>query len=619
MTRALQKIFRNFFERFVPGFPALPDMKQPILSKFTDLSRTTPRLSLAGHALFLSFLALLLSASAFAGSGEPFLNTAIQSQVVGGTGHNLNQTSTTSSSLSDSSDDSGPAAHDQTRADVVYGGSSLFALATAAIDADGGGAAGNDVSATWRTQMLINSPGLENTLGTIRVTMHLNGSFSATEVPEVIGSYFSYNVGVPGAAYYGSYNPAYGWTGTLPDQLASFTYDYPFYFGVPFAIDHSLGIATEATAYVESGNGSATASVNAGLHSGGFVVLDQDNQAVNFTSQSDVGSGQGNVIPAGGPFNGFSLTNSAPGRLGSTITLLDGSASAASDVVATFIAPPTGSEVPLVSDPVDLSGTNSDPVVVQIDYSAALAQAIFGTEAALRLVWKNPATQTWVNAIEGNTGGVAQFFARAYNAATDFHVGYYGLDTAAKVAWAVVNHNSEFAVTAPLTLTTMVSEKTHGAAGIFDINLPLTGTPGVECRSSGGNHTLIFAFTNNLVSGDASVTSGTGSVSGTPTVSGNTMTVNLTGVANVQTVTVTLSSVTDVSSQVLPDTVASVSFLLGDTNGNGSVSASDIAQTKGQSGQPVTAANFREDVNANGNISASDISLVKSQAGASLP
>ena len=47
----------------------------------------------------------------------------------------------------------------------------------------------------------------------------------------------------------------------------------------------------------------------------------------------------------------------------------------------------------------------------------------------------------------------------------------------------------------PLQLTTAVSRKTHGGAGDFDINLPLSGEPGVECRNSGGNHTLVFTFT----------------------------------------------------------------------------------------------------------------------------
>ena len=170
-----------------------------------------------------------------------------------------------------------------------------------------------------------------------------------------------------------------------------------------------------------------------------------------------------------------------------------------------------------------------------------------------------------------------------------------------------------------LQLTRAVSRKTHGPAGTFDIDLPLTGAPGVECRSSGGNHTLVFTFSNNLLSGNASLTTGIGTVSGSPTFAGKTMTVNLTGVADAQQVTVTLSGLTDVFSQTLPNQTINMGLLLGDTTGNGTVDASDIAQTKAQAGMAVTQANFRQDVTANGMISASDIALVKSRTGAGIP
>ena len=97
------------------------------------------------------------------------------------------------------------------------------------------------------------------------------------------------------------------------------------------------------------------------------------------------------------------------------------------------------------------------------------------------------------------------------------------------------------------------------------------------------------------------------------------MTVNLTGVADVQQITVLLSNVTDAFSQVLPDTALSMNVLIGDTNGNKSVNSADTAQTKGQAGSSVTAANFRNDVNASGAISASDIAQVKANAGHTLP
>ena len=176
-------------------------------------------------------------------------------------------------------------------------------------------------------------------------------------------------------------------------------------------------------------------------------------------------------------------------------------------------------------------------------------------------------------------------------------------------------------VTPALQLTAAVSRKTHSAAGDFDINLPLAGAPGVECRNTSGTQTLVFTTSNNLVSGNASVTTGTGTISGSPTFSGNTMTVNLTGVTDVQRITVTLSNVTDNFAQVLPNTPVTMGVLIGDAagTGNGSVGAADVGFVKSKSGQTTDATNFRADVAVNGSIGASDIGLTKSKSGNVLP
>ncbi len=164
-------------------------------------------------------------------------------------------------------------------------------------------------------------------------------------------------------------------------------------------------------------------------------------------------------------------------------------------------------------------------------------------------------------------------------------------------------------------LSSAVSELTHGGAGTFDINLPLSGTAGVEDRSTGGNYSIILTFINGPVtSGTAAVTTGTG-VAGSPTFSGSTMTVPLTGVTNVQTLTLTVNNVNG----LLPSASVNIGFLIGDTTGDGTVNAGDIGQTKSQSGNPVTGSNFREDVTVDGTINAGDIGLVKSKSGTALP
>jgi hypothetical protein len=171
----------------------------------------------------------------------------------------------------------------------------------------------------------------------------------------------------------------------------------------------------------------------------------------------------------------------------------------------------------------------------------------------------------------------------------------------------------------PLQLTSAVSRKTHGAAGDFDIDLPLSGEPGVECRTGGanGDFSIVVTFTNNIASGTPSVTQGIGNISSSP-ISGNAMTINLTNVTDVQQITVTLDNVMDSFGQTLPQTAVPMIVLLGDTTGNKSVNASDISQTKTKGGEVVDATNFREDVTVSGDINSSDVAAVKAQSGDSL-
>ena len=176
---------------------------------------------------------------------------------------------------------------------------------------------------------------------------------------------------------------------------------------------------------------------------------------------------------------------------------------------------------------------------------------------------------------------------------------------------------ARFTPGAPLQLTTAVSRKIHGSSGLSISTCRSPENPGWNAGAAAALTRLVFSFTNNVVSGNASVTSGTGTVSGTPTFAGNTMTVNLTGVADVQKITVTLSGVTDSFAQVLPNTAVSMNMLIGDINGNKTVNSSDIGQVKSSSGATAATRNFKADVVVNGSIGASDISLVKSRSGQS--
>jgi hypothetical protein len=225
----------------------------------------------------------------------------------------------------------------------------------------------------------------------------------------------------------------------------------------------------------------------------------------------------------------------------------------------------------------------------------------------------NPGTDSWTPT--STTGAPA---------ARDFHTAVW--TGSQMITWGGAGSGPTYfntggrycAQTAPIAQTAF-SRKIHGAAGTFDIPLPLTGNVGIECRSGGSSNVyqMIINFATNVTVESASVTSGTGMVSsftgnGTPTI-----TVNLTGVINIQRITMTLHNVNDGTHT--GDVPVSMGVLVGDVNGNAIVNASDVSLTKSQVGQPVTGSNFREDVNASGTITATDVVHVKADVGTSLP
>ena len=177
----------------------------------------------------------------------------------------------------------------------------------------------------------------------------------------------------------------------------------------------------------------------------------------------------------------------------------------------------------------------------------------------------------------------------------------------------------QFTTIVPLSA---VSRKTHGAAGTFDLPLPLSGNPGIECRSGGadGQYQVVVTFPTSVTAASATVTpepGKTATVSGAPLTRGNQITVNLSNVSNAQTITVNLVGLTD---GVTTDTVSvPMTVLVGDSTTNGAVNSSDIAKVKLQLGQPVSASNYRDDVTADGLINITDLFLVGSLTGTGIP
>ncbi|MEQ1517632.1 MAG: fibronectin type III domain-containing protein, partial [Usitatibacteraceae bacterium] len=173
-----------------------------------------------------------------------------------------------------------------------------------------------------------------------------------------------------------------------------------------------------------------------------------------------------------------------------------------------------------------------------------------------------------------------------------------------------------------LSLVGVVSRKTHGATGDYDVvvnaNLAITEPVTTEPRAIGAGHTLVFQFSGPVtVAGSVAAVDASavpiGAVSAVAV--GNDVVVTLTGIPDNKRLTVLLTNVNAIGL----DASASIGFLVGDVNGTASVNSSDISGVKARSGQTTTSLNFKFDVNASGAVNSSDISAVKARSGLTLP
>jgi len=240
----------------------------------------------------------------------------------------------------------------------------------------------------------------------------------------------------------------------------------------------------------------------------------------------------------------------------------------------------------------------------------------------------NPGSDTWTATITTNAPSVREYHTAVWTGSEMIVWGGYSGD----FQGVLLNTGGRYCAhsQAPMAQSA-VSRKTHGAAGNFDIAMPLSGSSGVESRTTGGtnDYTLVVTFASNVTvtgSPQAQVTSGTGCVgsggvcTGNVSVGGAVVTVPLTTIGNAQVINVRINGVNSTGSDTpATDFNIPMGFLIGDVNANRAVNDADIALTKSQTGQAVTASNFRADVSANGSINAWDITLAKQYSGTSLP
>jgi hypothetical protein len=168
--------------------------------------------------------------------------------------------------------------------------------------------------------------------------------------------------------------------------------------------------------------------------------------------------------------------------------------------------------------------------------------------------------------------------------------------------------------TSGITLLSAASRLTHGAAGTFDIPMPLTGVSGVEDRSS-STYNAVFTFDGPVTSGEVVVLSGTATV-GAISFNGNSMTAQLTGVSSAEVVTLRVQNING-DGQLHGD--VPFGFLTADVNANRTVDRPDQQQLQADRGQPVTASNFRGDINVSGTMDRADLQSFQINRGHSIP
>ncbi|MBL8524946.1 MAG: hypothetical protein JNN20_14745 [Betaproteobacteria bacterium] len=171
------------------------------------------------------------------------------------------------------------------------------------------------------------------------------------------------------------------------------------------------------------------------------------------------------------------------------------------------------------------------------------------------------------------------------------------------------------------TLIDVVSRKTHGAAGVFDLTIDTGKAIGdavtIEPREAGAGHVLVFRFNLPIASpGALSVVDDTGAAIGVGSAgaSGNDVVVNLPAMSDNRRIRVSLANVNGAGVNVS----TALGLLLGDSNNAGSLASSGLSAIKARAGQSVDGSNFQYDINLSGLVSAADIASVRARIGALL-
>ena len=170
----------------------------------------------------------------------------------------------------------------------------------------------------------------------------------------------------------------------------------------------------------------------------------------------------------------------------------------------------------------------------------------------------------------------------------------------------------------PLALQSAFSRKRHGAAGEFDLPLPLTGAEGIESRG-GRNDSISLTFNHNLIEAGSVVSScGSATVSLDPDDAKNLIVTVHSQSCNAMNITLTVDGILDDQGDTGMATLT-YGKLIGDVNASGVVDSLDGQAIQAVAPSPVDSSNFRDDLNRDGSVNASDLRIAKSHRGERLP
>ena len=261
--------------------------------------------------------------------------------------------------------------------------------------------------------------------GIATFTFYVTGSLVASRTSNSLATYdvsFDYSPCLSGRS------DQNGDSGSHPPQTINFTRNFTY--GVPF----DLRAALHGSLAMPNGS---SGSVDITLRCGGYSV----SGAPNYSGTSNAGTTRGTLRAPGAAYDGIKLANNR--GYASTISLLDGVAGAQRNLAINFLAPIPG--LGAVSDVVDVKGTGNDLVVLQVGYNEAAALAAGGGAENVILSRFDEVAGLWKNAADAGLGGILKFISGAYVPADHHEAGTWGIDRAADVVWAVLQHNSQFA------------------------------------------------------------------------------------------------------------------------------------------------------------------------------